>query len=78
MPARVRALKGHGGPIDPGTYANLVVLDPAASWVVDPDALASKSKNTPFAGHTLKGRVVHTMLRGRFTVREGSDADGQR
>ena len=44
---------------------------------VEPEKLASKSKNTPFAGRTLKGKVVHTMLRGRFTVREGSDADGQ-
>ncbi|HJT37469.1 MAG TPA: dihydroorotase [Actinomycetota bacterium] len=77
-PARVRALDGHGGPIEPGAPANLVVLDPAATWTVDPTKLASKSKNTPFAGQTLRGTVVHTMLRGRFTVREGSDADGQR
>ncbi|HEV2686348.1 MAG TPA: dihydroorotase [Actinomycetota bacterium] len=77
-PARARSLTGHGGPIAPGAPANLVVLDPAATWVVDPSRLASKSKNTPFAGRTLKGKVVHTMLRGRFTVREGSDADGQR
>ncbi|HLW17731.1 MAG TPA: dihydroorotase, partial [Actinomycetota bacterium] len=77
-PARVRSLAGHGGPIEPGAPANLVVLDPAATWVVDPGLLASKSKNTPFAGRTLKGKVVHTMLRGRFTVREGSDADGER
>ncbi|HJT36870.1 MAG TPA: dihydroorotase [Actinomycetota bacterium] len=77
-PARARALDDHGGPIAPGAPANLVVLDPAATWTVDPTKLASKSKNTPFAGRTLKGTVVHTMLRGRFTVREGSDADGQR
>ena len=77
-PARARSLAGHGGPIAPGSPANLVVLDPTATWVVDPGLLASKSKNTPFAGRTLKGKVVHTMLRGRFTVREGSDADGQR
>ena len=58
--------------------ANLAVFDPTAAWIVEPEKLASKSKNTPFAGRTLKGKVVHTMLRGRFTVREGSDADGQR
>ena len=77
-PARARNLSGHGGPIAPGAQANLVAFDPTATWVVEPERLASKSRNTPFAGRTLKGRVVHTMLRGRFTVREGSDADGQR
>ena len=77
-PARVRTLSGHGGPIAPGTPANLVVFDPMATWVVVPEQLASRSRNTPFAGRTLKGKVVHTILRGRFTVREGRDADGQR
>ena len=77
-PARVRNLNGHGGPIAPGAPANLVLFDPAATWEVVPHALASKSRNTPFAGRTLKGKVIHTMLRGRFTVREGRDADGQR
>ena len=76
-PARARGLDGHGGPIAPGAPANLAVFDPTAAWIVEPEKLASKSKNTPFAGRTLKGKVVHTMLRGRFTVREGSDADGQ-
>jgi len=77
-PARARSLTGHGGPIAPGAQANLVAFDPTAAWVVVPEQLASKSRNTPFAGRTLKGKVVHTMLRGRFTVREGRDADGQR
>jgi dihydroorotase len=77
-PARARSLSGHGGPIAPGAPANLVAFDPMATWLVVPEQLASKSRNTPFAGRTLKGKVVHTMLRGRFTVREGRDADGQR
>jgi dihydroorotase len=76
-PARARTLNGHGGPIAPGAPANLVLFDPAATWTVEPAKLASKSRNTPFAGRTLKGKVVHTMLRGRFTVREGRDANGQ-
>ena len=76
-PARARNLDGHGGPITPGAPANLVLFDPAASWDVVPEKLASKSRNTPFAGRTLKGKVVHTLLRGRFTVREGRDANGQ-
>ena len=76
-PARIRGLAGHGGPIEAGAPANLVVFDPEANWTVEPGAMASLSRNTPFAGEKLRGRVVHTMLRGRFTVRDGKDADGQ-
>ena len=49
----------------PGNPANLCVLDPAEQWVVDPDRLASRSRNTPFAGWKLTGRVRHTVLRGQ-------------
>ncbi|MFA5889376.1 MAG: dihydroorotase [Actinomycetota bacterium] len=76
-PARIRSLTGHGGPVVPGAPAHLVVFDPAAEWTVVPRELASKSRNTPFAGRTLRGKVVHTLFGGRFTVREGRDADGQ-
>lgn len=76
-PARIRGLVGHGGPVEPGTPANLVVFDPEAGWVVDPTRLSSLADNTPFAGRELQGRVVHTLLRGRFTVRDGEVADGQ-
>ena len=77
-PARARGLDGHGGPIEPGQPANLVVFDPSATWTVEPAALASKSRNTPFAGRSLTGTVVHTIYRGRFTVRDKEDIDGQR
>ncbi|HEX4908935.1 MAG TPA: hypothetical protein VFW32_10145 [Actinomycetes bacterium] len=55
----------------PGTPANLAVLDPAASWTVDRARLASRARNTPFHDRQLRGRVVHTLLRGAFTVRDG-------
>jgi dihydroorotase len=70
-PARCRRLPGHGGPVTPGAPANLTVLDPAARWTVDRAALASRARNTPFHGRELTGRVVHTLLRGAFTVRDG-------
>jgi dihydroorotase len=73
-PARIRSLDGHGGPVAPGQSANLVMFDPTATWTVDARALASKSRNTPFEGRTLKGKVVHTMYKGRFVVRDGKDA----
>ena len=76
-PARIRGLAGHGGPITAGTPATLVVFDPEARWAVDPARLASLSDNTPFAGRELQGKVVHTMLRGKFTVRDGEVVDGQ-
>lgn len=76
-PARIRSLDGHGGPIAAGAPATLVVFDPQATWTVDPARLASLSDNTPFAGRELKGKVVHTLLRGKFTVRDGEVTHGQ-
>ena len=70
-PARCRRLPGHGGPVTPGAPANLTLLDPAARWTVDRARLASRARNTPFHGRELTGRVVHTLLRGAFTVRDG-------
>ena len=70
-PARTRDIVGHGGPIEPGAPANLVLFDPEAQWTVDPTASHSLSRNTPFVGRQLWGRVCHTLLRGRFTFRDG-------
>ncbi|CAN5312754.1 dihydroorotase [soil metagenome] len=70
-PARSRDIAGHGGGIELGAPANLVVFDPAQRWTVDATQLASRSRNSPFAGRELTGKVVHTLLRGRFTVRDG-------
>jgi dihydroorotase len=61
----------HGGPITEGRPANLCVIDPNASWTVDPATVASRSRNTPYAGRTLRGRVRHTFLAGEPVVLEG-------
>jgi dihydroorotase len=75
QPARIAGLAGqHGGPVAEGMPANLCVLDPAATWVVEPDRLSSRSRNTPFAGRKLTGRVRHTVLRGEPVVVEGEAA----
>ena len=58
----------HGRPIDVGEPANLVVFDPAAEWTVVPAKLASKSRNTPYAGRTVRGKVLHTLLAGTPVV----------
>jgi dihydroorotase len=70
-PSRVLGLDDHGGPVAPGRPATLVMFDPAAEWTVGDRPFASKGRNSAFLGRSLRGRVVHTLLRGRFTVREG-------
>jgi dihydroorotase len=75
-PAAIGGLSTHGRPIEVGEPANLTLIDPAGSYRVDADALASKSRNTPFAGRTLPAAVVATFLRGRATVRDGKLVDG--
>ncbi|MFI7446986.1 dihydroorotase [Nonomuraea sp. NPDC049714] len=70
-PARIGRLSGHGRPLEVGAPANLTLYDPAPRTEVDPSAFASKSRNTPYTGMTLPGRVVATFLRGRPTVLEG-------
>ncbi|MGI9033321.1 MAG: dihydroorotase [Acidimicrobiales bacterium] len=72
QPARIAGLEStHGGPIVESRPANLCVIDPAATWEVDPARLASRSRNTPFVGRKLTGRVRHTVLRGEPVVVDG-------
>jgi len=70
-PARIGRAEGHGRPLAVGEPANVVLYDPSASRVVDAGELASLSRNTPYAGRELPGRVVATFLRGTPTVLEG-------
>ena len=66
-PARIAGLEGHGQPIDVGAPANLTLVDPSASITVDRDASLSLSRNNPWHGRELTGRVVATYLRGKQT-----------
>ncbi|MER5309658.1 dihydroorotase [Streptomyces sp. NPDC002773] len=70
-PARIGRAKGHGRPVSAGEPANLTLVDPAYRGVVDPADFASRSRNTPYEGRELPGRVTHTILRGRATVVDG-------
>jgi len=63
--APAAAFRLPGGTLKPGAAADVVVLDTAATWTVDPAAFASKSRNTPFAGRALTGRAVLTVVGGR-------------
>ncbi|MDP9452484.1 MAG: dihydroorotase [Actinomycetota bacterium] len=72
QPARIAGLAGeHGGPIAPGRPAHLCVVDPSATWVVEAERLASRSRNCPYVGRTLTGRVRHTLLEGEPVVVDG-------
>jgi dihydroorotase len=70
-PARIGALDGQGRDLVDGAPAHLTLVDPAARWTVDPGQSASRSRNTPYAGRTLPGRVVATFLAGQPTVLDG-------
>ncbi|MDK2929963.1 MAG: dihydroorotase [Bacillota bacterium] len=69
-PARTLGLDWPG--IVPGAEANITVLDPDASFVVDPAGFASRSRNTPFSGRRLFGKVVATVVEGRLAYGAGA------
>lgn len=54
-----------GGTLRAGAPADVIVIDPDTAWVLDPDDLKSKCKNTPFDEARLEGRVVRTIVAGR-------------
>ena len=70
-PARIAGLTDQGRPLVAGAPANLTLVDPEATRVVDPGELASKSRNTPYAGMELPVRVVATFFNGAATVLNG-------
>jgi dihydroorotase len=53
------------GTLAPGSDADVVVVDQQESWEVDPTKFRSRSRNTPFAGWKVKGRVILTLVDGR-------------
>lgn len=71
VPAEIGRVCGHGRPIAVGEPANLTLFDPEAQWTVSAADMVSRSRNTPYAGMVLHGKVVSTWLRGRPTVLDG-------
>jgi dihydroorotase len=64
-PAKIFKLSGKGS-LAPGSDADLCLVDPEERWAVDPEQFQSKSRNTPFTGFTLKGRVKRTLVAGKW------------
>jgi allantoinase len=70
-PASLAGLQRLKGRLAPGLQADLVLLDDAESFVVDPQRLHQRHHVTPYAGLSLHGRVRATYLRGQLTCTDG-------
>jgi dihydroorotase len=70
-PAEIGQLADHGRPIAENEIANLCIVDPEMTWKVDAQDTHSLSTNNPFHEMTLKSKVVHTIFRGKFTMKSG-------
>jgi dihydroorotase len=68
-PARI--FKLDKGTLKLGADADVIIVDPKAEWMVDANSFASKSRNTPFNGWKLKGKVLYTLVKGKVVVRDG-------
>jgi dihydroorotase len=71
-PAKVWGLYPRKGVIQPGADADLAIVDLSRAGVVDDAKLQSRSKITPWNGRPLKGLPLHTLVRGRFVMRDRS------
>ena len=69
-PARIFNLRGRGALVR-GSFADVAIFDPAKRWTFEASKSFSRSKNTPFDGWQFQGKVVATLVSGRFVHRNG-------
>ena len=69
-PARIFNLRGRGALVR-GAFADVTIFDPAKRWTFEASKSLSKSKNTPFDGWQFTGKVVATLVSGKFVHRNG-------
>ncbi len=68
-PATILGLHAKGR-LTLGADGDITIFDPEEEWVIDPEVFASKGRNTPFAGHKVKGRVKYTIVGGKVIYRD--------
>ncbi len=76
-PARLAGLEDRKGRLEPGFDADLVIWDPDQSFIVEPTVLEHRHPLTPWAGRQLRGRILHTLVRG-VPVFENGQLSGRR
>jgi dihydroorotase len=69
-PAKVFGLYPRKGALAPGSDADIAIVDLARKWTLDDAKLQSRSKITPWNGRKVIGQPVHTLVRGRFVMRD--------
>jgi dihydroorotase len=67
-PARILGLLG--GTLAPDAVADVTVVDPQATWICDPSRFRSRSRNSPFGGRTMRGKVMLTIVAGNIVFAE--------
>jgi dihydroorotase len=77
-PARIFGLYPHKGAISPGSDADLALVDLARDHVIADAALQSRSKISPWNGRRIKGLPLHTLVRGRFVMKNRTLVEGTR
>ncbi|GBD26303.1 Dihydroorotase [bacterium HR30] len=75
-PARI--LRVPGGSLTVGAPADITLIDPELTWLVEAESLHSRSRNTPFLGRELRGRAVMTLVGGEIKWRLGEPGEGER
>jgi dihydroorotase len=68
-PAKIWGLYPRKGVIQPGADADIAVVDLDREWTIDDAKLQSLSRITPFHGRNVKGLPIHTLVRGRFVMK---------
>ena len=69
-PAKIWGLYPRKGVVQAGSEADLALVDLGRKWTIDDAALQSRSKITPWHGRAVCGLPIHTLVRGRFVMRE--------
>ncbi|NIQ02782.1 MAG: amidohydrolase family protein, partial [Nitrospinaceae bacterium] len=61
-----------GGSLKEGKPADIVIFDPEAEYIIDVEQFRSKSKNSPFHGWNVRGKVMHTLVGGKMVYSAAS------